>query len=1617
MSKSIEERIVQMSFKNDNFQKNVSDTMSSLDKLKASLDMSGAKTKFGELATAANGVRLDGLSAQVDTLNSKFSGLQVVALGALAAIGSKAADLAVQWGKNAFGSMTEAARSGFAEYELKMGSIQTILANTQKYGTTLDDVNQQLDTLNKYADRTIYNFGDMTRNIGLFTNAGLSLETSVDMIKGFSNAAAASGANAQAASEAAYQLSQALNTGTIRLMDWRSLSQRGIGNANMQEGLIQIASAMGQFNDSTTSANAAQDNFNGSLETGWLSSEVMSGYLKVLAQDNYENAKAMALSIGLTEEQADAMAKQAVTANEAAKKVRTLSQLMGTLSEAAGSSWSESFQILFGDFKEATDLFTMLSDEIGGYMKASGDARNAQLQLWKDMGGYKAIVDAISNAFKALHSILDPITKAFREVFPPSWGATLAQISFAIRDFTAGLILSEKASENLGKVFKMVFTGLKFVLDTVGGAFQIFFAIIGAGFRLIGSLVGLVTPLIGWLISIVPPAKDAGEATESFADKITKLINGGIGPIISWLQQLGKGFGDFLSGLNAADKLDKVGEGFRRFKADVGAVIDLLTSGKMTDVRNAMNLGFGKGLIDTLLAIRNGAIAVGEAIGNFFSNIKTSGKTAGDIIGNVWDYLKGIAKDAGPAFENMGKAIEKALSGIQIEHVLAAINTGVLLAVGVGVKKMADSIRGIFDNVGDILGSFSKSLDGVTGVLSDMQKKLKADMLIRIAGAIGILAISLAILAGIDPDRLASAAVGMGATLGALFVAMKVLDKISEESTSWKDTAKLVLIGVVLIQLATAVTILANAMRIMGQLSWEELLKGLIGLAAAMGALVGAAKIMSGFEKEIIKSAGAMILMAIAILALAGAVAIFGNMPLDVLIQGGIAVAVALGVLVGAAVLLNKYAPDMVLSAVGLMAMAAALNMLILPITTLGLLPFDVLLQGMIAVGLMLGGLVLAAQAMSEIAPKMAIAAVGLMAMAVAINMLMGPVLIMGALDFGTLVQGLFGLAAVITILVVAANSMTGAIAGAGAMIVMAAAVLVLAAAVKIIGSMPIEQIIQGVLGIAAAMLIIGGAAALLGLMSPALVIGAAALMVVGLAMLAMSGAVVILAIGLTMLGPALLIVAGGLMGFAKVAPKIAEAVPAFLGIGAGLLAFGLGAAVAGAGILILGVGLVVLGAGLALIGIFGPIGTIALTSFVKALGRMGDQIPNMLAMSGTLTLLGAAVLVLGVGMLALGIGALGAATALMMMAALGPALTPLILGLLDLIPVALQKFGEGLVALAQVVGNAIPMFVEQFTQLLLSVLNAIQVLTPVIIETLLVMLQAMLDGIVAAVPMFVDAGLQLIVGILNGIANNIGAVVDAGFRVVTEFMNGISRNIPSLIRSAINMIISFVDGLANGIRDNQKRMEEAAGNLASAIIDGLTSGITNGADAVLNAIGNVAEGAIDWAKSLFGIKSPSRVFKEIGGYLTEGQAEGMLDNIGMVKNASEKIAKETVSSLQNGISGFGMESMLGLDADPVITPVFDLSQLQAGASAINGMLSNPKLNVDGMRDTAVATRDDIQKSDDDRAESYNDQAPIQFTQINNSPKALSNAEIYRRTKNQLSVAKGALTTANAKST
>ena len=276
MSTSIEDKVVSLKFDNAQFAKGVQSSQKSLEQLNKALEMKGATKGLDDVEGRANRFNLGALAEAPKTVANGFS---VMAGAAAVALGNIASQ-AIATGATLLNSFTmKPIMDGFGEYETKMGSIQTILANTAAKGTTLSQVTSALDTLNTYADKTIYNFAEMTHNIGLFTNAGLGVEESASMIKGFSNAAAASGTSSSAAANAAYQLSQALSAGEIKLMDWRSLTNAGMGNKNMQEGLIQIADAMGTLSKSGVSASKVQEDFNESLSKGWLTADVMSKYL------------------------------------------------------------------------------------------------------------------------------------------------------------------------------------------------------------------------------------------------------------------------------------------------------------------------------------------------------------------------------------------------------------------------------------------------------------------------------------------------------------------------------------------------------------------------------------------------------------------------------------------------------------------------------------------------------------------------------------------------------------------------------------------------------------------------------------------------------------------------------------------------------------------------------------------------------------------------------------------------------------------------------------------------------------------------------------------------------------------------------------------------------------------------------------------------------------------------------------------------------------------------------------------------------------------------------------------------------------------------------------------
>ena len=368
MSKTIDEKVVSIQFDNQRFEKNVSETMSTLDKLKQKLNFNGASKGLENVNAAAGKVNMTGLGNAVETIHAKFSALEVMGVTALANITNSA----VNAGKRIVSALTiDPIKSGMSEYETKMGSIQTILANTQHEGTTLDDVTAALEQLNTYADKTIYNFQEMTRNIGTFTAAGVDLNTSVESIKGIANLAAVSGSTSQQASTAMYQLSQALAAGKVSLMDWNSVVNAGMGGKVFQDALIRTSELL------KTGANEAINtygSFRESLTKGeWLTTEVLTETLKQLS-GAYTEADLIAQ--GFTEEQAKEITQLAQTASDAATKVKTFTQLFDTLKESAQSGWAQTWELIFGDFEEAKEFFTGLSDSLGGLINGMSEYRN-----------------------------------------------------------------------------------------------------------------------------------------------------------------------------------------------------------------------------------------------------------------------------------------------------------------------------------------------------------------------------------------------------------------------------------------------------------------------------------------------------------------------------------------------------------------------------------------------------------------------------------------------------------------------------------------------------------------------------------------------------------------------------------------------------------------------------------------------------------------------------------------------------------------------------------------------------------------------------------------------------------------------------------------------------------------------------------------------------------------------------------------------------------------------------------------------------------------------------------------------------------------------------------------
>uniref|UniRef100_UPI00262EC5C5 tape measure protein n=1 Tax=uncultured Clostridium sp. TaxID=59620 RepID=UPI00262EC5C5 len=369
MSRTIDERVVEMRFDNRQFESGVQTSLSTLEKLKRGLDLDGAAKGLDELGAAAKKCDMSMLGRSVETVQAKFSAFEVVAMTAL----SNITNSAVNAGKRLLSSLTiEPISTGFSEYELKMGSIQTIMAST---GESLDKVNQKLDELNRYSDRTIYSFSDMTSNIGKFTNAGVKLDDAVSAIQGVSNVAAVSGANANEASRAMYNFAQALSAGYVKLIDWKSIENANMATVEFKTQLLEAAVAAGTVTKTTDGMYQvltkngqggtmketidATHMFNDSLAYQWMTTEVLTETLKDYADETTEIGK---------------------KAFAAAQDVKTWTQLLDTLKESAQSGWAETWQLVAGDYEEAKATLRTFSEFFSSIIDGSAEARNSLLE-------------------------------------------------------------------------------------------------------------------------------------------------------------------------------------------------------------------------------------------------------------------------------------------------------------------------------------------------------------------------------------------------------------------------------------------------------------------------------------------------------------------------------------------------------------------------------------------------------------------------------------------------------------------------------------------------------------------------------------------------------------------------------------------------------------------------------------------------------------------------------------------------------------------------------------------------------------------------------------------------------------------------------------------------------------------------------------------------------------------------------------------------------------------------------------------------------------------------------------------------------------------------------------
>lgn len=1408
MSTTVDERVVEMRFDNKQFEQNIQTSLSSLDKLKKSLNLEGAAKGLETVNDAANKCsgNMSPLSNAVETVRVRFSALEVMAITALQNITNSA----LAAGKNLVSAFTiDPIKTGFEEYETQINAVQTILANTSSKGTTLDQVNNALDELNHYADMTIYNFTEMTRNIGTFTAAGVDLDTSVAAIKGIANLAAVSGSNSQQASTAMYQLSQALAAGTVKLQDWNSVVNAGMGGQVFQDALKETAKVHGIAIDEMIKD---EGSFRETLSKGWLTSDILTETLAKFTGDLNED---QLRTMGYTDDQIKSIMEMGKTANDAATKVKTFTQLFDTLKEAAQSGWTQSWEIIVGDFEEAKELLTEVSDTFSAVINASADARNKMLQDWKDLGGRTMMIEAVKNVFEGLVSVAKPVREAFNEIFPPMTGKQLAEITERIRDLTAKFKMGEESSKNLKNTFKGVFA----VLDIVGQAFK---AVAGG----VGELIGLFLPAGNGVLSLtgsfgeyLVKLDETVKKTDVFGKAVSTVVDI-VKIAITFVKTAGEKVKEF--GKTAGEKFDF--PGFELFHSFLERVHDRMAQ-----------IGDGAG------KMKSGVIVAFEMMGETLEKCKFL-----KVMEALWTAVKVIAGGIADAVGTMMGTLAEKLGNADFSGVLDVLNSIAVGGIALSISKFLKSVTEPLEGLSDILEGVTGILDGVRGCFEAYQTNLKAGTLLKIGAAIALLAGSIVAISLIDSDKLSVSLGAITVLFANLLGAMAIFNKISS------DTGKVSKACTAMIAMSVAVSILAGALKKVSDLDWGELARGLVGIAGLTTIVVASSKAMASGQKQVMKGATSLIIFGAAIKILASACRDLSKLQWDELGRGLTGVGVLFAEI---AVFLRvaKFNGKMLSTATGIVILAAAMKVLASACKDFGQMEWSEIGKGLAGIGGLLAELAvftnLAGNAKHVMSTGVALIAIG-----AAMKIFASAVKDFGQLQWDEIGRGLTAMGGALAEVAIAVNLMPKNMIGIGTgLVIVGGALEIIANCMSKFGGMQWEEIGRG-------LTVMGGALAELAIslnFMKGTLGGSAALLVA-------SGALAVLAPVLSILGAlsweaiakGLISIAGAFTIIGVAGAVLTPLVPTILALSGAFALIGVGVLTIGAGLLAAGTGLSALAIGFTALATAGAAGATAIVAALTVI------------VTGIAGLIPAVLTKVGEGIIAIcKVIAAGAP-------AIGEAVKAVVLTLIDVFVSCVPQLADG--ALQLVVGvlaalvTYTPQIVDLAFKFLIGILEGIASNLPSLIKAGVDVLVAFFAGIVDALR-GIDTG-ALLKGIAGiGLLSAIMLALSATASLVPGAMVGILGMGAVVAEMALVLaavgLLSKLPGLSWLIGEGGKLLQgigTAIGQFVGGIVGGFMSGVSSqfpqiGADlsAFMNNVQPFLQGASQIQPSMMdGVKA-----------------------------------------------------------------------------------------------------------------------------------------------------------------